>query len=79
LEGLFKATLLQDIGLTFRSSMEFVGPFRFVAALATLLILGGNIAFALLFAGLHWATRRPGTAPALIAAREENSKEPVAV
>ncbi|MEI8293509.1 MAG: cbb3-type cytochrome c oxidase subunit I [bacterium] len=79
LGGLIQGFALQDIGLTFRSSIEFVTPFRFVAALAAVLILAANLAFALLFAGLHWAILRPGTAPALIAAREENTQEPVAV
>jgi hypothetical protein len=43
------------------------------------LIVGANLAFALLFVGLHWSLRRPVPAPALIAVREENSQEPVAV
>lgn len=79
LGGLIQGYALQDIGVTFRSSMEFVYPFRFIAALAALLIVGANLAFALVFVGLHWSLRRPGTAPALIAVREENSQEPVAV
>ena len=79
LGGLIQGYALQDIGVTFRSSMEFVYPFRFIAALAALLIVGANLAFALVFAGLHWSLRRLGTAPALIAVREENSQEPVAV
>lgn len=79
LGGLIQGYALHDIGVTFRSSMEFVFPFRFIAALAALLIVGANLAFALVFAGLHWSLRRPGTAPALIAVREENSQEPVAV
>lgn len=79
LGGLIQGYALQDIGVTFRSSMEFVYPFRFIAALAALLIVGANLAFALVFAGLHWSLRRLGTAPALIAVREENSQKPVAV
>jgi cytochrome c oxidase cbb3-type subunit 1 len=79
LGGLIQGYALQDIGVTFRSSMEFVFPFRFLAALAAVLIVGANLAFALVFAGLHWSLRRPGTAPAFIAVREENSQEPVAV
>ena len=79
LGGLIQGYALQDIGVTFRSSMEFVYPFRFIAALAALMIVGANLAFALVFAGLRWSLRRPGTAPALIAVREENSQEPVAV
>ncbi len=79
LGGLIQGYALQDIGVTFRSSMEFVFPFRFLAALAAVLIVCANLAFALVFAGLHWSLRRPGTAPALIAVREENSQEPVAV
>lgn len=79
LGGLIQGFALQDIGVTFRSSMDFIFPFRFVAALAALLIVGANLAFVLLFAGLGWSLRRPGTAPALIAVREENSQEPVAV
>jgi cytochrome c oxidase cbb3-type subunit 1 len=79
LGGLIQGFALQDVGVTFKSSMDFVNPFRFMAALAALLIVGANLAFALLFVGLHWSLRRPGTAPALIAVREENSQEPVAV
>ena len=79
LGGLIQGYALQDIGVTFRTSMEFVCPFRFLAALAAVLIVGANLAFAFVFAGLHWSLRRPGTAPALIAVREENSQEPVAV
>ena len=79
LGGLIQGFALQDVGVTFQSSVDFITPFRFVAALAALLILGANFAFALLFAGLHWSLRRSGTAPALIAVREENSQEPVAV
>ena len=79
LGGLIQGYALQDIGVTFRTSMEFVFPFRFLAALAAVLIVGANLAFAFVFAGLHWSLRRPGTAPALIAVREENSQEPVAV
>jgi cytochrome c oxidase cbb3-type subunit 1 len=79
LGGLIQGFALQDVGVTFKSSMDFVTPFRLMAALAALLIIGANLAFALLFVGLHWSLRRPGTAPALIAVREENSQEPVAV
>jgi cytochrome c oxidase cbb3-type subunit 1 len=79
LGGLIQGFALQDVGVTFKSSMDFVTPFRLMAALAALLIVGANLAFALLFVGLHWSLRRPGTAPALIAVREENSQEPVAV
>jgi len=79
LGGLIQGFALQDIGVTFRSSMEFILPFRIGAVLAALLIVGGNLAFALSFAGLHWSLRRPGMKPALIAVREENSQEPVAV
>jgi hypothetical protein len=79
LGGLIQGFALQDVGVTFKSSLDFVTPFRLMAALAALLIIGANLAFALLFVGLHWSLRRPGTAPALIAVREENSQEPVAV
>ena len=79
LGGLIQGFALQDIGVTFRSSMEFAYPFRFLAALAALLIVGANLAFALVFAWLHWSLRRSSTVPALIAVREENSQEPVAV
>lgn len=79
LGGLIQGFALQDVGVTFRSSMDFVYPFRFMAAIAALLIVGANLAFAFVFAGLHWSLRRVGTAPALIAVREENSQEPVAV
>jgi hypothetical protein len=44
-----------------------------------LLIVGANLAFALAFAWLNWSLRRSSTVPALIAVREENSQEPVAV
>jgi NADPH:quinone reductase-like Zn-dependent oxidoreductase len=76
---LHAARRIKYIGVTFRSSMEFAYPFRFLAALAALLIVGANLAFALAFAWLHWSLRRSGTVPALIAVREENSQEPVAV
>lgn len=79
LGGLIQGFALQDVGVTFKSSMDFVNPFRLMAAVAALLIVGANLAFALVFVGLHWSLRRPGTAPALIAVREENSQEPVAV
>jgi cytochrome c oxidase cbb3-type subunit 1 len=79
LGGLIQGFALKDIGVTFRSSMEFVYPFRLLAALAALLIVGANLAFALAFAWLHWSLRRSSTVPALIAVREENSQEPVAV
>ena len=79
LGGLIQGFALQDVGVTFKSSMDFVNPFRLMAALAALLIVGANLAFALLFVGLHWSLRRPVPAPALIAVREENSQEPVAV
>jgi cytochrome c oxidase cbb3-type subunit 1 len=79
LGGLIQGFALQDIGVTFRSSVDFILPFRFVAALAASLIVGANLAFALVFVGLNWSLRRPGAAPALIAVREENSQEPVAV
>lgn len=79
LGGLIQGFALQDVGVTFRSSMEFVRPFRLMAALAVSFIIGANLVFAFLFVGLHWSLRRPGTAPALIAVREEKSQEPVAV
>lgn len=79
LGGLIQGFGLQDVGITFRSTMDFVFPFRFVAAISAVLILGANLAFALVFAGLHWSLRRPGTAPAFLAEREENSQEPIAV
>ncbi len=79
LGGLIQGFALQDVGITFRSSMDFIAPFRFCAALAAILIVAANLGFALLFAGLLWSTRRSGATPTLIAVREENSQEPVAV
>jgi cytochrome c oxidase cbb3-type subunit 1 len=79
LGGLIQGFALQDVGITFRSSMDFISPFRFCAALAAILLVAANLCFALLFAGLFWSTRRSGSKPTLIALREENSQEPVAV
>jgi hypothetical protein len=58
--------------------MEFAWPFRFQAMMGSVLILGSAVSFALHFIGILLDTRK-NQAPAMLAVREENSQEPVAV
>lgn len=78
LGGLIQGFALAEPIVTFRSSMEFAWPFRFLAAFGSLLTLAAAVNFAVLFAGILLETRKNQT-PALLAGREENSQEPVAV
>lgn len=78
LGGLIQGFALAEPIVTFRSSMEFVWPFRFLTAFGTLLTLAAAVQFLFLFAGILLETRK-NQAPALLADREENSGEPVAV
>jgi cytochrome c oxidase cbb3-type subunit 1 len=78
LGGLIQGFALSSPIITFRSSMEFAWPFRFLVMIGSLLTLGAAANFALLFAGILLETRK-NQAPALMATREENSQEPVAV
>jgi len=78
LGGLIQGSALNQTIVTFRSSMEFAWPFRFMAMLGSLLILGSAVNFAMLFLGILLETRK-NQAPAMLAVREENSQEPVAV
>ena len=78
LGGLIQGSALNQTIVTFRSSMEFAWPFRFMAMLGSVLILGSAVNFAMLFLGILLDTRK-NQAPAMLAEREENSQEPVAV
>jgi cytochrome c oxidase cbb3-type subunit 1 len=78
LGGLIQGSALSQTFITFRSSVEFAWPFRFLAMLGSLLILGAAVNFAILLIGILLETRK-NQAPALLAEREENSQEPVAV
>ena len=78
LGGLIQGAALNQTIVTFRSSMEFAWPFRFQAMLGSVLILGSAVSFALHFIGILLDTRK-NQAPAMLAVREENSQEPVAV
>lgn len=78
LGGLIQGAALNQTIVTFRSSMEFAWPFRFQAMLGSVLILGSAVSFALHFIGILLDTRK-NQAPAMLAEREENSQEPVAV
>jgi cytochrome c oxidase cbb3-type subunit 1 len=81
--GFILGGFIQGVGLsnpiiTFRNSMEFAWPFRFLVMVGSLLTLGAAVNFLMLFAGILLETRK-NQAPALMATREENSQEPVAV
>jgi cytochrome c oxidase cbb3-type subunit 1 len=78
LGGLIQGFALAEPIVTFRSSMEFAWPFRFLAAFGSLLTLAAAAQFLLLFAGILLETRK-NQAPALLTGREDNSEEPVAV
>ena len=78
LGGLIQGSALSQTIITFRSSVEFAWPFRFLAMLGSLLILGAAVNFAMVLIGILLETRK-NQAPALLAEREENSQEPVAV
>jgi cytochrome c oxidase cbb3-type subunit 1 len=78
LGGLIQGSALNQTIVTFRSSMEFAWPFRFQAMMGSVLILGSAVSFALHFIGILLDTRK-NQAPAMLAVREENSQEPVAV
>lgn len=78
LGGLIQGFSLSEPIVTFRSSLEFAWPFRFLVMVGSLLTLAAAVNFALLFAGILLETRK-NQAPALLAEREENSQEPVAV
>ncbi|MFM8365838.1 MAG: cbb3-type cytochrome c oxidase subunit I, partial [Verrucomicrobiota bacterium] len=70
LGGLIQGFALTSPIVTFRSSMEFVWPFRFLAAFGSLLTLAAAAQFLILFAGILLETRKNQT-PALLAGREE--------
>ena len=78
LGGLIQGFALSEPIVTFRSSLEFAWPFRFLAMIGSLLTLLAAVNFAFLFAGILLQTRKNQT-PALLVEREENSQEPVAV
>ena len=78
LGGLIQGSALNQTIVTFRSSMEFAWPFRFQAMTGSLLILASSVSFAMHFIGILLETRK-NQAPAMLADREENSQEAVAV
>jgi cytochrome c oxidase cbb3-type subunit 1 len=78
LGGLIQGFALSEPIVTFRSSMEFAWPLRFLAMFGSLLTLAAAVNFLFLFAGILLETRK-NQAPAFLAEREENSQEPVAV
>lgn len=78
LGGLIQGFALQEVIVTFRSSLEFARPFRVLAIVGSILTFAAALSFAALFAGILLAGRSRKS-PALLAAREENSQEPVAV
>ena len=78
LGGLIQGSALSQTIITFRSSVEFAWPFRLTAMLGSLLILASAVNFAMLLIGILLETHK-NQAPALMAEREENSQEPVAV
>jgi cytochrome c oxidase cbb3-type subunit 1 len=78
LGGLIQGSALSQTIITFRSSVEFAWPFRLTAMLGSLLILASAVNFAMLLIGILLETHK-NQAPALMAEREENSQEPIAV
>jgi cytochrome c oxidase cbb3-type subunit 1 len=78
LGGLIQAYALQEPIVTFRSSLELAWPFRFLAAIGSIILCAAAAVFAMNFAGTLIDTRQR-TKPALLAEREEPSQEPVAV
>jgi cytochrome c oxidase cbb3-type subunit 1 len=78
LGGLIQAYALINPIVEFRSAVDFIWPFRFMAALGTIMLLLSAANFALLFAGILLDTRK-NAAPAYLGVRAEDSKEPVAV
>ena len=84
LSALFLGGLLQgfaqfDVASTFRSSIEFVSPFRFLSAIASVLFLLGHLSFAFLFVLMLLKTGKSQSGPALLNEPTENSLETLAV
>ena len=84
LSALFLGGLLQgfaqfDVSSTFRSSIEFVSPFRLLSAIASVLFLLGHLSFAFLFVLMLLKTGKSHSGPALLNEPTENSLETLAV
>lgn len=79
LGGMLQGFAQFDIASTFRSSIEFVGPFRFLTAVSSVLLLVAHLAFAFLFVLMLLKTGKSESGPALLNEPTENSLETLAV
>jgi cytochrome c oxidase cbb3-type subunit 1 len=79
LGGLLQGFSQYDVASTFRSSIEFVAPFRLMTALSTGLMVLAHLSFALLFVLMLLKTGKSQSGPALLNEPTENSLETLAV
>jgi len=79
LGGILQGFAQFDVASTFRSSIEFVSPFRFLNALASILLLMAHLSFAFLFVLMLLKTGQSQSGPALLNEPTENSLETLAV
>ena len=79
LGGLLQGFAQFDVASTFRSSIEFVAPFRFLAALSSVLLLVANLSFAFSFVLMLLKLGKSQSGPALLNEPTENSLETLAV
>lgn len=79
LGGLLQGFSQYDVASTFRSSIEFVAPFRLMTALSTGLLVLAHLSFALLFVLMLLKTGKSQSGPALLNEPTENSLETLAV
>ena len=79
LGGLLQGFAQFDVASTFRSSIEFVSPFRFLTALSSGLLVLAHLSFAFLFVLMLLKTGKSLSGPALLNEPTENSLENLAV
>lgn len=77
--GLLQGFAQFDVASTFRSSIEFVAPFRFLTALSSVLLLVANLSFAFSFVLMLLKLGKSQSGPALLNEPTENSLETLAV
>jgi cytochrome c oxidase cbb3-type subunit 1 len=79
LGGFIQGFALFNVTGTFRSSVEFVAPFRLLNSIGAILIFGANLAFAAQFVLMLLKSGQPKSGPALLAEPITTSHEPAAV
>jgi cytochrome c oxidase cbb3-type subunit I len=78
LGGLLQGLALYDPASTFRSSLEFATPFRYLRGISGFILMAGQLAFAYLFILMLLKPGTPKQGPALFTKPADKPNEPVA-